>query len=80
VKFDYFRLSPTVFANYGAKQSGLFKLRIANIVGDALILQEAREEAFRLVEADPGLRRPEHRLLSDFLQHRYADLILATVG
>ena len=65
---------------YGTKQSGLFKLRIANIVGDAMILQEAREEAFRLVENDPGLRRPEHRLLSDFLQHRYADLILATVG
>jgi ATP-dependent DNA helicase RecG len=65
---------------YGTKQSGLFKLRIANIVGDAMILQEARAEAFRLVESDPGLRRPEHRLLAEFLQQRYADLILATVA
>jgi ATP-dependent DNA helicase RecG len=65
---------------YGTKQSGLFKLRIANIVGDSQILQEARAEAFRLVEGDPGLRRPEHRLLAEFLQQRYADLILATVA
>jgi ATP-dependent DNA helicase RecG len=65
---------------HGTKQSGLLKLRIANIVGDAEILKEAREEAFRLVEDDPNLSRPEHRLLGDYLRRHFSDLVLATVG
>ena len=65
---------------HGTKQSGLLKLRIANIIGDAEILKEAREEAFRLVEDDPNLSRPEHRLLGDYLRRHFADLVLATVG
>jgi ATP-dependent DNA helicase RecG len=65
---------------HGTKQSGLLKLRIANIIGDAEILKEAREEAFRLVEADPALSLPEHRLLADYLRRHFTDLVLATVG
>lgn len=65
---------------YGTKQSGILKLRIANIVGDSAILQEARSEAFRLVKADPELDAPEHRPLRDHLRSHFADLILATVG
>jgi ATP-dependent DNA helicase RecG len=64
----------------GTKQSGLLKLRIANIVGDAEILKDARAEAFHLVESDPGLQKPEHRPLADHLQRQYADLLLAAVG
>jgi len=64
----------------GTKQSGLLKLRIANIVGDSEILNEAREEAFRLVDADPGLQRPEHQALAEHLRSRYADLLLVSVG
>jgi ATP-dependent DNA helicase RecG len=65
---------------YGTRQSGLLKLRIANIIGDALILQDAREAAFRLVEQDPGLVRPEHQRLAAHLRERYSDLLLAVVG
>jgi ATP-dependent DNA helicase RecG len=65
---------------YGTKQSGLLKLRIANIIGDALILQDAREAAFQLVEQDPGLARPEHQRLAAHLRERYSDLLLAVVG
>ncbi len=64
----------------GTKQSGLLKLRIANIVGDSRILIDAREAAFRLLEADPGLRSPEHRLLGEDLRRRFADLLLALAG
>lgn len=65
---------------YGTKQSGILKLRIANIVGDSEILQEARAEAFRLVQSDPELDHPEHRALGEHLRTHFSDLILATVG
>jgi ATP-dependent DNA helicase RecG len=65
---------------YGTKQSGILKLRIANIIGDARILEEARREAFALVEEDPELSRPEHRPLHEHLHVRYQSILLATVG
>lgn len=64
----------------GTKQSGILKLRIANIVGDSKILVEAREAAFQLVDSDPGLAKPPHRALAADLRRRYADLLLAAVG
>lgn len=64
----------------GTKQSGILKLRIANILGDSMILQEAREAAFDLVERDPQLERPEHQPLAEDLRRRYADLFRAVVG
>lgn len=57
---------------FGARQSGLPDLRIAKLRRDMKILLAAREEAFRLVSADPQLRRPEHRLLREEVQSRFA--------
>jgi ATP-dependent DNA helicase RecG len=65
---------------YGTKQSGILKLRIANILGDQRILEEARREAFDLVDRDPELARPDHRGLRDFIHQRYQSILLATVG
>jgi ATP-dependent DNA helicase RecG len=65
---------------YGTKQSGILKLRIANIIGDAKILELAREEAFALVDRDPDLAEPDHRPLRDELHARYQSILLATVG
>ncbi len=39
----------------GTEQSGLPELRFANLIRDARILAEAREEAFRIVKEDPTL-------------------------
>jgi ATP-dependent DNA helicase RecG len=39
----------------GTDQSGLPELRFANLIRDARILAEAREEAFRIVKEDPTL-------------------------
>ncbi|MDQ7787478.1 MAG: ATP-dependent DNA helicase RecG [Thermodesulfovibrionales bacterium] len=40
---------------FGTRQSGMPDLRIANIVRDGLLLNDARREAFALIEKDPGL-------------------------
>jgi ATP-dependent DNA helicase RecG len=41
----------------GTRQSGVPELRLANLVTDALLLSEARRDAFALVERDPGLTK-----------------------
>ena len=40
---------------FGTRQSGMPDLRIANIVRDGLLLNDARREAFALIEKDPDL-------------------------
>jgi ATP-dependent DNA helicase RecG len=64
----------------GTRQSGVLRLRIANIIGDAELLKQARQEAFRLVEQDPGLARSEHHALHALLRRQYSDLLLAVAG
>jgi ATP-dependent DNA helicase RecG len=40
---------------FGTRQSGIPDLRIANIVRDAALLNEARMEAITVIENDPDL-------------------------
>ena len=47
---------------FGAKQSGLPAFRIASIVRDLAILQEARDDAFAIVDSDPILTNHEELL------------------
>jgi ATP-dependent DNA helicase RecG len=49
---------------FGTKQSGLPDLRMAKL-SDVGLLELARREAIKLFEADPGLRKPEHHLLTE---------------
>ena len=48
---------------FGARQSGLTDLKVANLLRDVDVLIEARREAFALVADDPTLKRPDHRPL-----------------
>nr|NJM01794.1 ATP-dependent DNA helicase RecG [Desulfobacula sp.] len=52
----------------GRRQSGLPGFRMANLVRDVRILQEARQAAFDLVSLDPGLNQPENQVLKAGLQ------------
>ncbi|TAL10439.1 MAG: ATP-dependent DNA helicase RecG [Nitrospirae bacterium] len=66
---------------FGTRQWGPTDLRVANLVRDAKILEEAREEAARLLERDPGLARPEHAELKAALLRRWREkLELAAVS
>ncbi len=65
----------------GTRQSGQALLEVADLYRDEAILEEAREEAFALVAADPDLARPEHAAAAEALRGRWASrLSLAQVG
>jgi len=48
---------------FGTRQSGLPDLRMAKL-SDVKILELARNEAVQLFQVDPGLKKPEHKLLA----------------
>ena len=48
----------------GTQQSGIaFDLKIADIARDGQIVQMARDEAQKIIDADPTCEKPEYRLL-----------------
>ena len=53
---------------FGIRQSGEGALKLADLVRDQEILQEAREAAFALAEADPQLQHPDHQLIRERLR------------
>ncbi len=66
---DGFRIAEEDFAIrgpgefLGTRQSGFYQFRTANLMKDADILSEARQEAFRLMESNPELARRTYNLL-----------------
>ena len=65
----------------GTRQSGMPDFAVAELARDQTILQEAREEAFALVQDDPDLRKPENAAVRDQLMNRWRGrLSLARVG
>ena len=66
---------------FGTKQSGLPDLNVANLVRDVKLLEQAREEAFALIQRDPALELPQHRRLKHALEQRWKkSLDLISVG
>ena len=66
---------------FGTRQSGLPEFRVADLLRDAALLEEARREAQAIVAADPELRAPEHGGLRHALLARWrGKLALASVG
>ncbi len=56
---------------FGFRQWGMPEFRVANIVRDAELLQQARQEAFSLVKLDPGLKASVHRGLRDAMIRKW---------
>jgi ATP-dependent DNA helicase RecG len=48
---------------FGLRQWGMPEFRVANLVRDGDLLQQARQEAFSLLQSDPGLKEPAHQEL-----------------
>jgi len=56
---------------FGFRQWGVPEFRVANLVRDADILQQARQEAFALLKQDPQLKAPVHRVLREAMLRRW---------
>lgn len=64
----------------GARQSGLTGFKMANLVRDVKVLQEARAAAFEVLEKDPNLEKPENLPLRQELIRSHGPTSLASVG
>jgi ATP-dependent DNA helicase RecG len=66
---------------FGARQHGLGELRFGDPFRDVDLLSQARRDAFEMVAADAGLRRPDHAALRAAVWSRYGKTLdLAEVG
>ncbi len=65
---------------YGTRQAGISGLRIADVLRDVDILNEARKEAFAVLSRDPKLAWPEHRVLRETLLARRRSESLAVAA
>jgi ATP-dependent DNA helicase RecG len=59
----------------GTRQHGLPALRIADLVADLDILEQARDDAASIATGDERLARPEHKFLREALVQRYGRLL-----
>ena len=55
----------------GFRQSGMPEFRVANLLRDTELLQQARQEAFALLKQDPQLKAPAHRALREAMLRRW---------
>jgi ATP-dependent DNA helicase RecG len=56
---------------FGFRQWGIPEFRVANLVRDADLLQQARQEAVALLKQDPQLQAPMHRALKETMLRRW---------
>lgn len=77
-EFDLEMRGPGEFM--GTRQSGLSGFKLANLVRDMMILQEAREAAFEILKQDPQLKKPEHLPLREELLREHGPAALAGIA
>jgi ATP-dependent DNA helicase RecG len=56
---------------FGRHQHGLNELKVANPVTQIDLLQKARTEAGNLIQSDPSLGQPDHRMIKTIIKKRY---------
>jgi ATP-dependent DNA helicase RecG len=56
---------------FGSRQWGMPEFRVANLIRDHALLEQARHEALALVRKDPRLSAPEHRAARDAMRRRW---------
>nr|MDA3937851.1 ATP-dependent DNA helicase RecG [Spirochaetia bacterium] len=52
----------------GSRQSGFLNLTYADLIRDFNILETAREDAFKILESDPGFLKPEHSVIREVFE------------
>ncbi len=59
----------------GIKQSGISEFKIANLIRDIKILQQAKKSAFQMIQQDPFLAHPNLKLLKKEIQKLNTQLL-----
>lgn len=77
-EFDLEMRGPGEFL--GTRQSGLPGFRMANLVRDVAVLQEAREAAFEVLRRDPQLSKNENFKLKEELLRAHGPMALAGIA
>lgn len=77
-EFDLQMRGPGEFL--GTRQSGLPGFKLANLIRDISILQEARTAAFELLENDPNLKKNENKNLREELLKTHGVTALAGIA
>ncbi len=65
---------------YGTRQSGDLGLKIADLLRDGKVLEEARQAAMGIVEGDPTLTKPENRALRSWIVERGSEQVRTDVS
>ncbi|MDR0392510.1 MAG: ATP-dependent DNA helicase RecG, partial [Planctomycetaceae bacterium] len=66
---------------FGTQQHGISPFKVADLVRDRKIVEEARQDAIEMVTNDPGLANPEHAKLRRQMLKRYGTVLnLGDVG
>ncbi|GAB6139092.1 ATP-dependent DNA helicase RecG [Halanaerobaculum tunisiense] len=66
---------------FGTRQHGMPDLKVADILRDQDLLEQAREDAFALATKDPQLKQKKHQLLKKFLTESFSyDLDLIDIS
>ena len=61
---------------FGLRQSGVPMLKMADMSGDIIILEQAKAAAAKLLESDPTLEKPQNRALSERLARLLSEAAL----
>ena len=58
---------------FGTRQSGLPELKLADLISDVKILEEAKKEAEEIVKNDPQLNNPANKALKEAVKRKFED-------
>lgn len=64
----------------GTRQSGMLEFKVADLLKDGTVLELARQGAIAILEGDPDLSKPEHRLLLQVIRKRRSDEAMVSVS
>jgi ATP-dependent DNA helicase RecG len=59
----------------GTRQHGLPVFKVADLVADFDLLEQARDDAAQILRKDHDLTHPEHTRIKEVLSRRYADVL-----
>jgi ATP-dependent DNA helicase RecG len=64
----------------GTRQSGMLEFRVADLISDGPVLEQARQGAIAILDEDPTLSLPRHELMLQRVRERRSDEAMISVS